>query len=77
MFRQLDSKLSIKFRVSYNTLHTICVYSEKFMREDQVQIKRILFGSKFSAFTLFESEPSVLNLSVSIEMGIFTSVPFT
>lgn len=77
MFNQLDSKLSTKFRVSYKTFYTICVSSEKFMREDQAQIKRILFSSKCSSFTLFKSEPLVLNSSVSIEKGIFTSVPFT
>jgi len=48
-------------QVYYNTFHTIRVSSEKFMREDQVQIKSILFGGRFSAFTLFESEPSILN----------------
>lgn len=65
----------MKFRLYYNTYHTICVSSEKFMREDQAQIKSIIFGGKFSVFALFEREPSVLNST--IEKRIYTSVPFT
>lgn len=37
---------------------------EKFMREDQTQIKIIGFGGKHSVFTLFEREPPVLNSSI-------------
>lgn len=41
IFRQLDSKLNTKFGVNYNPSHAICVSSEKFMRENQAQIKKL------------------------------------